>query len=460
MRTLTRTSVIIPLLALVVAPMGGSATARQGAGPAAEATALAGNSVIGWNDTAAAAALDSCLAPVNNPLHESRMYTMMHLAIHDALNAIERHSRPYALDIHAPGASPRAAVAAAAHGVLVPLLQELPAPFADCVASADVVGDVNAAYATALNGVPAGVAKTRGVALGQAAAAVMLAGRAGDGSDTALFVTDYPQGTAPGAYRFTPGQTFAFAPAWGDVTPFALASSLQFNPGPPYPVTSRRYAKDLNEVKRLGGNGVTTPSDRTPDQTQLARFWVESSPLQWNRIARTVASSRGLDMWKSARLFGLLNMALADGYIAAFKTKYDVYKYWRPVTAIHEAATDGNPGTAADPTWTELVPTPPIPDYDSGHSVEGGAGATVLRRFFGTDHIHFSLCSFTLLPGETCTDATPAMRHYSSFSQAKQENGLSRILVGFHFRKAVTEGIRHGTRVADLTVEDYLQPVH
>jgi hypothetical protein len=323
-----------------------------------------------------------------------------------------------------------------------------------------VVGDVEAAYTTALSTVPAGVAKTKGVALGQAAAAVMLALRTGDGSDTTLFVTDYPQGTEPGQYRFTPGQTFAFAPGWGDVTPFALSSGLQFTPGPPDPVTSRRYAKDFNEVKRFGGDGITTASDRTPDQTQLARFWVESSPLQWNRIARTVAISRGLDMWKSARLFGLLNMALTDGYIVAFKVKYDVYKYWRPVTAIREAATDGNPATAADLTWTELVPTPPIPEYDSGHSIEGGAGSAVLRRFFGSDHMHFSLCSFTLLPGETCTDPTPAMRQFSSFSQASQENGLSRVMVGFHFRKATTEGIRHGTRVGNLTVDDYLQTVH
>jgi hypothetical protein len=460
MRALTRTSLIIPLLALVVTPLGDSAGAHQGPRPAAQAVALPGNAVIDWNETAATAALDACLAPVNNPLHESRMYATMHLAIHDALNAIERHSRPYALDIHRPGASAHAAVAAAAHGVLVPLLQQLPAPFSDCVTGADVVADVNAAYETAIGAVPTGVAKTQGVALGEAAAAVMLALRAGDGSDTPLFVSDYPQGTKPGGYRFTPGQTFAFAPAWGDVTPFALASSLQFTPGPPYPVTSRRYAKDFNEVKRLGGDGQTTRSARTTDQTQLARFWVESSPLQWNRIARTVAGSAGLDMWKSARLFGLLNIALADGYIGAFKTKYDVYNYWRPVTAIRGAAKDGNPATTADPTWTELVPTPPIPDYDSGHSVEGGAGATVLRRVFGTDHTYFSLCSYTLLPGQSCTDTSPAMRQYSSFSQAMQENGLSRILVGFHFRKAVTEGIRHGRRVADLTIDNYLQPVH
>jgi hypothetical protein len=428
--------------------------------PGAHLSAPTGNAVIAWNDTAATAALASCLAPVNNPLHESRMYTMMHLAIHDALNAIERRSRPYALDIDLPGASPRAAVAAAARGTLVPLLEELPPPFSDCVANSDAVADVEATYATALGAVPDGPAKTRGVALGQASAAVILAVRTEDGSDTPLFDPNYPQGTQPGEYRFTPGQTFAFAPDWGDVTPFALKDSLQFNPGPPYAVTSKKYAKDFNEVKRLGGDGVTTPSARTPDQTQIARFWVESSPLMWNRIARSVAIEKGLNLWESARLFGLLNMALTDGYIGTFATKYQVYNYWRPVTAIRLAATDGNPRTTADPTWTELVPTPPIPDYDSGHSVEGGAAAQVLMRFFRTDQVRFATCSFTLLPGETCTDPSPVLRSYNSFSAASQENGLSRILVGFHFRKATTEGINHGAKIGNRTVNAFLRPVH
>ncbi len=213
----------------------------------------------------------------------------------------------------------------------------------------------------------------------------------------------YPQGTDPGEYRFTPGFTFAFAPGWADVTPFVLKDSSQFRPGPPYAVTSKKYTADFNEVKALGGDGVTTPSARTAEQTEIALFWVESSPLQWNRIARTVSGSEGLDMWENARLFGLLNMALADGYIGSFETKYH-YNYWRPVTAIQTADTDGNPSTSADPTWTPLVPTPPIPDYDSAHSVEGGAAAGVLKRFFGTDDIGFTTCSLTLPAGSTCTD--------------------------------------------------------
>ena len=130
-----------------------------------------------------------------------------------------------------------------------------------------------------------------------------------------------------------------------------LNDSSQFRPGPPYAVTSKKYTADFNEVKALGGDDITTPSARTAEQTEIALFWVESSPLQWNRIARTVSGAKGLDMWENARLFGLLNMALADGYIGSFETKYH-YNYWRPVTAIQTADTDGNPSTSADPTWT------------------------------------------------------------------------------------------------------------
>ena len=265
------------------------------------------------------------------------------------------------------------------------------------------VASVEADYAAALGAIRNGKAKTRGVELGQAAAAAIVLARAADGSDTPLVDADYPQGTEPGEYRFTPGTPFAFAPGWADVTPFVLDDSSQFRPGPPDPVTGRKYAADLNEIKRLGGDDVTTPSARTDEQTEIALFWVESSPLQWNRIARTVSAGRGLDLWEKARLFGLLNMGLADGYVGSFETKYH-YNYWRPVTAIQNADADGNPRTSGDPTWTPLVTTPPIPDYDSAHSVEGGAAATVLKRFFGTDHIRFEACSLTLPPGSTCDD--------------------------------------------------------
>jgi hypothetical protein len=296
-----------------------------------------GNAVIRWNANAGDAALAACLAPTDNALHESRMYAMMHLAIHDALNAIKPRSRPYAFRGHAPHASPDAAVASAARTTLVNTLAELTPPFAAC--SAPAIAGVEADYTTALAAIPDSKAKMDGITLGRKSAYAILKARATDGSDTRLVVTDYPLGNEPGDYRLTPPTAFLFAPEWGDVDPFVKHSN-QFRIEPPYNLRSKAYADDVNEVKRLGGNGTTTPSARTPEETEIARFWVESSPLLWNRIARQLASAKHLDLWESARLFGLLDLALTDGYIASFESKY-TFLFWRPVTAIQLAAGTG-----------------------------------------------------------------------------------------------------------------------
>jgi hypothetical protein len=417
------------------------------------------NAVTAWNANAGEAVTAACALGGYAP-QEARLYAMMHVAIHDALNGIDRRSQPYAGSLSAtPGTSPDAAVAAAARDVLVTVLGSfsffLPAACIDAgIASAE------ADYAAALGAIPNGPAKSAGVALGQASAAGILALRASDGYDTPTVDPAYQEGTAPGEYRYTPGTPFAFAPHLGeDLTPFVLKDSSQFRPGPPYSLASRKYAADVNEVQRLGGDDVTTPSARTEDQTEIALFWLESSPLSWNRLTRTVATAQGLDLWESARLFGLLNLALTDGYIGTWDAKYH-YRLWRPVTAIRLAGIDGNPATTADPTWTPLVETPPIPDYDSGHAVEGGAAAEVLKRFFKTDRMSFSACSFTLPAGQTCGDASPTLRHFTSFSEAADENAVSRIYVGFHFRDAVETGTRHGERIADRAVNRVLRPIH
>jgi hypothetical protein len=448
-RALARTLLIFCTAAIVVTLVAPSANAHPKVRP---------DAVSAWNANAGAAARAACISPIDNPLHESRLYAMTHVAIHDALNAIDSRSEPYAFDGEAKRrTSPDAAVAAAARHVLVPVLRQLPTPPVPQACIDAGVASVESDYATALGAIPNGKAKARGLELGQAAAAAILALRATDGADTPLLDFAYPQGAQPGQYRFTPGFDFAFAPGWADVTPFVLNDSSQFRPGPPDPVTGRKYAADLNEVKRLGGDGVTTPSARTAEHTEIARFWVESSPLQWNRIARTVSSGSGLDLWEKAQLFGLLNMGLADGYVGSFETKYHD-NYWRPVTAIHNADADGNRRTSGDPAWTPLVPTPPIPEYDSAHSVEGGVAATVLKRFFGTDKVDFETCSLTLPAGSTCDDKSPVMRSYAGFSHAAEENGLSRVLVGFHFRKAVDEGIEHGRKIANHAVDNFLRP--
>ena len=271
---------------------------------------------------------------------------------------------------------------------------------------------------------------------------------------------DYPQGTEPGQWRFTPDFPFqiAAAPQWGNVTPFVLERSSQFRPQPPYDLASKKYAADYNEIKQLGGDDITTRSGRTPEQTEIGLFWIESSPLAWNRLARALSVSRGFDLWENARLFGLLNLAMADGYIGSWEAKY-FYNFWRPITAIRLGDTDGNPDTDAVPDWTPLQPTYPIPDHDSGHAVQGGVAAEILKQVFGTDHVSFTACSTTVGAGRTCEDPAPVIRSYSRFSQAADENAASRIYIGIHFRRAVEEGVRHGRKIAAYTVNGFLQPV-
>jgi hypothetical protein len=425
------------------------------------AFAAAGSDAVTiWNANAGIAATEACLAPLNNPLHESRIYAMMHVAVHDALNAIDRRSRPYAFDVQADaGASPDAAVAAAARDVLVPLIAQLPLELHTQACIDAGVASVEAAYTAALAAIPAGEAKAQGIAVGRAAAAAILDLRAEDGAVGPFLNFACPQDTDPGEYQCTPGTPFIAFEVWENVVPFVLAHSSQYRPGPPYAVDRKKYTADFNEVKSLGGDDVTTPSARTADQTEIALYWWESSPLKWNRIARTVSADQGLHLWENARLFGLLNMALADGYIAMVDSK-NHYNYWRPVTAIQTADTDGNPDTAGDPTWTPLRPTPANQDYASGHSIEGGAGAEVLKQFFGTDEITFQDCSETLAAGSTCSDATPVFRSYTSFSQAAAENAYSRILIGFHFRKSVEEGTEYGRKIGMRAANLYLRPVH
>jgi PAP2 superfamily/Dockerin type I domain len=410
-----------------------------------------------WNLNAAKAALAACFEPPgsNDPAHESRMYAMMHVAIHDALNAIDRRFRPYAYDVQGPtGASREAAVASAARNVLVPVISELPFGAA-CVQAG--IASVEADYSAAIAALPNNAARMQGIMVGQSAAAAINALRAGDGADEELADFDYKEGTEPGQFRFVPGFDLAAGAAWANVTPFVLRQGSQFRPGPPPPVASPQYAASFNELKGFGGDGMTTPSARTPEQTQSALFWIESSPLTWNRIARNVSVTRGLDLWENARLFTLLNLAVADGYITHFDTKYH-YKTWRPVTAVHLADSDGNPDTVGDPTWTPLQQNYPTPEYDSGHSVAGGAAEQVLREFFGTDNIGFTICSQTLPAGQKCTDPSPVLRSFTSFSQAAQENASSRILSGLHFRHSVETGVQHGRKIGNRAVNMSLLP--
>ena len=421
-------------------------------------TAASADAVVTWNQNAATAATAACLHLSGNGLAESRMYAMMHAAIHDAVNAIDRRSRPYAFEGQVGGAASfDAAVATAARDVLVAVIPTLPES-AECIANG--LDSVNVAYGAALAAIPDTPAKSNGLAVGRAAAAAIVLLRVNDRSAEGPWADPtYPQGTQPGEWRFTPDFPFAiaFAPNYGNVTPFVLKRSSDFSPRPPHDLGSAKYAADYNEIKQLGGDDITTPSARTADQTEIGLFWIESSPLAWNRLARAISASRALDLWENARLFGLLNLAMADGYIASWEAKYR-FKFWRPITAIRLGDTDGNPDTEAVPDWTPLQPTYPIPDHDSGHAVQGGVAAEVLRNVVGTDTVAFTACSTSLAPGSRCGEAAAVIRSYTSFSQAADENALSRIYIGIHFRNAVEEGVRHGRRIGAYAVQKFMRP--
>jgi hypothetical protein len=456
---------LVAVVVLLAGVAGGGPQLAAGNTPPPVACAPSGaDPVLAWNEIATHAMVTSGISPILDPMHESRVYAMVHIAIHDALNAIDRRSRPYVLHIgRLPGACPDAAVATAAHDVLVSTLQELPDVFAG---TSDAVTEVETAYTTALATVPDGKPKKQGAYIGRAAAAAVNGLRANDGADS-IFIDPTPiVNPAPGDFQWVAGADFQVAPKWGEVTPFVMTSGSQFRPRPPYDLTSAKYAADFNELKDLGGLSSTT---RNATQTQVAFFWFENSPMRWNRIARTVSAHAGLDMWANARLFALLNVAEADGYIGNWEAK-QFYNRWRPETAIRLADIDGNPDTIADPDWTPLWGSSgATPEYDSGHTIEGAAAAVVLANVFGTDNVTFDVCSFSFglstvpTPFSTannCDGASPIIRTYNSFSQAAEENGLSRIWIGWHFRNAVEMGHKQGRQIGNRALNHLFRPVH
>jgi hypothetical protein len=391
-----------------------------------------GSPVAAWNEQA----LDAIRATATPPPRASRALAILHAAIHDAHNGITRDYRQYMVTEGRPNenTSTAAAVAAAAHDVLVNLFPTRATQFAD-------------EQAAQLGPIPIGPSRTRGIAWGQNVAAALLAARVNDGSTA---VVTYIPGTGPGFWRPTPP---AFAPAllpqWGDVAPFGVRPIETFVPKAPPALHTAKYAAEVAEVQSIGSSTSTT---RTADQTQIARFWANGAgtatpPGHWNQIARVIVAQTGLTVGEEARLLALLNMAMADAAMVSWKAKYE-YNYWRPVTAIREADTDGNPSTEADPTWTPLLVTPPFPEYTSGHSTFSGAAAAVLKGFFGTDDIAFTAES---------DDAPGILRSYPSFSAAAAESGMSRIYGGIHFMSGNRFGLSSGNRVGNSVVKRLLR---
>ncbi len=379
--------------------------------------------VTEWN----AIALNATAIPPNSIL-QSRVLAIVHGAIYDAVRAVDGKSAAYAVDVKAPaGTSIEAAVAAAAHGTLVRL-----APAQKPV--------LDAALTTTLAKIADERGKGDGISVGEQIAEKIVALRRSDQSTASATFTPKP---GAGLYQPTPPHSMpAILPQWGAVTPFVLRSrsGVQFN-GPPA-IASAEFARDFAEVKRVGKRDSAT---RTADQTAAAIFWTVQTAVPWHAAARAASAAKGLSVSDNARLFALLSMATADSQIVAFDEKYK-RPHWRPVTAIRAAANLNVAPLEGDPNWEPLLGTPPHPEYPSAHAVFSGAAETVLKGFFGTDVVRFSVTSPPIF-GVT--------RTYSRFSEMAEEVDNARVWGGIHFRSADKDGSAVGRKIGEIVMRDF-----
>jgi membrane-associated phospholipid phosphatase len=380
--------------------------------------------VTDWNN----AALDTIRVSRTAPPIASRSLAILHVSIYDAVNGITRTHEPYLVQSAVSGSASReAAASAAAHEALINLFPASASTF-------------DALHAAILAAIPGGPHKIAGIVWGEFVANQILAVRANDGHDA---IVPPPGGNGPGVWVPTPPAFLPYLlPQWGFVAPFGMTSSSQFRPPGPPALDSQRYEEDYGEVKELG---AAVGSTRTEEQTEIALFWAdgagtETPPGHWNSIAQTIADARGNNLEENARLFALLNIAMADAAICAWDAKY-TFDFWRPVTAIAFAEPELH--------WMSFIVTPPFPDYVSGHSTFSAAAASVLTLFYGTENLPFTTGS-DFLPG--------LYRSFSTCLDAAEEAALSRIYGGIHFRSASEDGLQAGISIGEWTVAHYLRP--
>ena len=414
------------------------------------------------------------------PVRAARALAIVQIAIFEAVNAIHGGYRSYCgLEAARPGTSMECAIAQAACDTLDATFPSQKPAFHQLLAND-------------LNRIPNNRPKADGIALGHRAASAILALRANDNSDQKepRVGIEYKTSNEPGKWRQDPisKHPLALGANWSQVTPFVLRNAQQFRAPVPPALNSAPYTAAFNEVKALGGDGVVTPTVRTPEQTEIGIFWAYDGtpslcapPRLYNQIAMHIADQRGTssDPASLARLLALVNTAMADAGVASWESKF-YYQYWRPITGIRESdlgtgptgAGDGNPNTVGDPNFSPLgAPasnlngpnfTPPFPAYPSGHATFGGALFQTLRRFYGTDRIAFSFVSdeFNGVTRDNSGNVRPLVqRSFSSLSQAEEENGQSRIYLGIHWAFDKTAGIRQGRRVANYVFNNAFVPL-
>lgn len=401
---------------------------------------LAGaNPVTEWHQIAADATKTMPL-----PLR-LRALTMVQIAVHDSLNAIDRRYRPYstidAANIHA---SPAAAVATATHEVLVGLFPTPP-------------GDGYDAYIAALPSCPAARPQCiqDGIAAGSDAASAILDSRSGD--DFSNLHPPYLRTPAPGVYQPTAGVPFPVFEGWADIEPFALRDKRQFRTRPSQLLRLRsdEYTQDYEQVQSLGSITARGADNAQSEESRIARFWYGTGGNDWFVTAGVIAEGRDLDPWQNARLLALLAISQVDVTVSVFYNKYQ-YDFWRPVTAIHWMD-DGNPDTTPDPGWSPYLVTPPYPDYPCGTPMLAGAGTEVLRNFFGTDEVPYTVISTYKPPAP----GTPEQitRSYQTLTDAAAESAIARVYAGIHFGTGCAVGVAQGEQIGQYVSRHFLQPI-
>jgi len=385
------------------------------------------NVITDWDDKAVVVVTPMASLSGTVPYMAQRFMGMVHAAMFDAVNSIERRYRRYLVQLPAtPATSKEAAAAAAAAAVLATI-------------DAKTADEMKGALATYLAAIPDGAAKSDGVKLGEAVAAKVLEARANDGSDAP---DDYRPRTTPGVYVPT---AITLASFWPNVKPFAMAKGSQFRPGPPISLESTEWATDYNELKDYGGQNSTK---RTAQQTETARFWLAGAPVAYHPFVRQLVTAKQMSVVESARFMALVAVGLNDALIAVLDAKYH-YNFWRPITAIRNGDIDGHPATDREATWQPIAPTPMHPEYPCAHCILSGSVAGVVKAALGTTEIPEIATTSPTAPGVT--------HRWTNMTAFTEEIANARIWAGFHYRFSTRVGTEMGLQIGEYVVKNAMQ---
>jgi hypothetical protein len=386
------------------------------------------NVITDWDEKAVVAVTPMAALNGTSPYVAIRLLAMVHTAMFDTVNSIERRYQPYLVQLPAdPNTSKDAAAAAAAATVLATIDDK-------------TAGDMKRALAAYLVSIPDGAPKSAGINLGESVAAKLLEARARDGSNAP---DAYRPRTSPGVYVPT---AITLSSMWPDMKPFAMATGSQFRPAPPILLDSEEWARDYNEIKDYGGHNSTK---RTSQQTETARFWI--NPLTgYQPFLRQLVTARQMDVADSARFMALAVVGLNDAIIAVLDAKY-YYNFWRPITAIRNGDIDGNPATDRDATWQPIGPTPMHPEYPCSHCIQSGAVAGVVKAALGTEDFPEIELTNPALPG--------VVHRFNNVAAMTEEVANARIWAGFHYRFSTRVGTQMGFQIGEYVVKSVMQPV-